>query len=87
MNNLETDIAALEAYNLTNLFVRIADTYSAGLKIDDVQSTKILVEAKLVRRTRSRAHLTAYGWTVATRIAALDGAQRIACRKPSHWRT
>lgn len=86
MSNMEIDIAALEAYNLTNLFCRIADTYKSGLRVD-TRSTEILVEAGLVRRTRSRAHLTEYGWSVATRIAALDGAKAFAARRPSHWRS
>lgn len=70
------DIAALEAYSLTNLFARIADTYYAGLsaKSEAAESIQILVEAKLASRTRSRVHLTARGWSVATRLSALDGA-------------
>jgi hypothetical protein len=85
MDNMNTDIAAMSAHGLTNLFERIADAYHDGLVVDAAR-TSVLVEAGLVRRTRTRAHLTEYGWSLATRLAALDGAATYAVRKPSPWR-
>jgi hypothetical protein len=91
MTNTElmADVAALDAHNLTNLFVRIADTYSAGLQVkgEATEAVTVLIEAKLARRTSSRVHLTERGWSVATRIEALAAAKAFASRKPSHWRT
>lgn len=82
---IEANISALKAHNMTALFERIADTYYDGLRIVR-KDVAILIEARLVKYARGTAHLTGAGWSVSTRIAAYESTGAIAARGPGHWR-
>lgn len=85
-SELTANVHALEAHGLTALFERIADTGYDGLRCER-DAVAILRQAGLVKYARGHASLTAAGWSVSIRIAALRCSAAIEARGPGHWRT
>lgn len=88
MSDLETRLHSLRAMGLVEAFEKIADSDTGkGVKIAKTPAVDAMVALRVITYARGKAHMTSYGWSVSTRIAALKGARKIAAAGPGHWRS